>query len=420
LYTNFETTRSIFCYSFALVMVGCGLAGCNDKAVPPISMRADQEAADEVEDLSESSEEAVAVVEGNAVATGKAADSADALEGEDVESASSAASPPTNEVAQVDFGDADTKRGQDGNLLELHFRKSPVDDELAARIGNCSDLAKLTINSSKMTLEGWAQIAKLAKLQQLDLRGCNLGNKELAAAVDGLTKLRALRMNGKSGATLVDDIGLQSLGECKELKALAVDHLWVSGEGLAVLSELPKLSELYLAGTLVDDDAMKSIADCAGIRKLRISQTSVGEPGILALADLPLEDLDLSECSQLGDGALASLGKMESLKKLNLFKTVISDVGIGHLSGLQKMEWLNVDQTPVSDAGLEAIGRLSSLKFLHLGSTGVTDAGMPSLNELRSLERLIVTRTAVTEAAVEKLTSNLPKLSVQLKYEGAN
>ncbi|MFK7734706.1 MAG: leucine-rich repeat domain-containing protein [Pirellulaceae bacterium] len=382
--------------------------------MPPISMRAEQEAG------VEPSGESIAVAEESQIES-TVDSSAVNLKSSNVGTGGEVAVLPEVDVpVQFDFGDAESKQGKGGALVELHFRKSPVDDDLAASIGSCGELVKLTINTSKMTLEGWKQIGKLSKLQQLDLRGCNLGNRELAAAVEGLSKLRALRMNGKSGATLVDDVGLECLSGCKELKALALDHLWVSGDGLAVLSELPKLVELYLAGTLVDDDAMKRIVECEGMKKLRISQTSVGGPGILALAKLPLEDLDLSECSQLGDDALESLGELESLKKLNLFKTVISDTGIGYLSGLQSLEWFNVDQTPVSDAGLETIGKLSSLKFLHLGSTGVTDNGMPSLSELRSLENLIVTRTAVTETSVEELKSALPKLKVQLKYEGSN
>ncbi|MFN3191928.1 MAG: leucine-rich repeat domain-containing protein [Aureliella sp.] len=385
-------------------------AGCNDSAVPPIANRSGESADEIADDRTDGKESTDLSVE-------------EPSEVHEMESAVAVLDElePKPMTPSADFellrGLADaSKSDSDGNLTELHFRSEAVSDEVASEIGNCSTLVKLTINHSEMSLVGWEQLAKLTELQQFDLRGCEVDNEQLAAAVQGMPKLRALRLNGQSGDTTVDDLGMEVLKGCKSLKALALDHLWVGGDGLSELVGLNSLSELYLAGTLVEDDAMKVIAQFRGLKKLRLAQTSVGDVGMEAVIALPLEDLDLSECSQINNQALGHIGSMKSLKKLNLFKTVIADEGIADLAALKQLAWLNVDQTPVSDRGMETIGKLENLTFLHLGSTAVTDKGMPNLSSLKQLEKLIVTRTAVTQAGVEPLKQQNPQLSVQLKY----
>ncbi|MEM8734753.1 MAG: hypothetical protein AAGG44_11050 [Planctomycetota bacterium] len=385
------------------------LVGCNDSAIPPIAERVQEPVAEET-----TADEVVADESGDAVAAVDQGteDSATGLPGSNASAEAAAASKQSELQALADSSKSDSE----GQLTELHFRSGPVTDEIASELGQCSELVKLTINHSEMSLDGWGQLAKLSELQQFDLRGCEVDNEQLAAAVRGMPKLRALRLNGQSGDTTVDDLAMEALKDCKALKALALDHLWVGGDGLSELAGLNNLAELYLAGTLVEDDAMKVIAQFKGLKKLRLAQTSVGDAGMEAITALPLEDLDLSECSQINNGALAHIGSIPSLKKLNLFKTVISDEGVSQLAGLQQLAWLNVDQTPVSDLGLKSIGQLGQLKFLHLGSTAVTDGGMPSLGGLKALEKLIVTRTAVTESGVEPLQKGSSKLEVQLKY----
>lgn len=303
-----------------------------------------------------------------------------------------------------------------GQITEVNLGDIEATDALATQIALLDQLQKLTIRESTMTGDGWQALGKLHALQQLDLRDCPLDNAQLTAVVADLAQLRALRLNGTSGRTTVDDEGLAALANCPELKVLAVDGLWVSGQGLEHLKKNLKLSELYASGTTLDDDAVTVLADLPALRKLRLSKTTVGSVGLAALADLPLEDLDVSEASSINDETLAIIGQMKSLKRLNLWRDTITDAGVAHLAGLTQLEWLNVDNTHLTDAGLPYLKGMTSLAFLHLGSTGVTDEGMPALTTLKSLKDLKVTRTAVTEEAAETLKQAIPGIDIQLKY----
>ena len=311
---------------------------------------------------------------------------------------------------------AELEQNSAGLVTGVDMGDVEVTDTLATQIALLDGLQKLTIGESAMTTVGWQKLGKLTNLQHLDLRDCPLNNEQLSAVLGELSKLKALRLNGISGRTTVDDSGLAGLANCPELKVLAIDGLWVGSQGLEHLKNNLRLSELYASGTTIDDTATELLAGFPALQKLRLSRTSVGTAGIAALSKLPLEDLDISEASGISDETLEIVGQMKSLKRLNLWRDTVSDAGVAHLAGLAELEWLNLDNTQLTDAGLPHLASLTKLNFLHLGSTPVTDAGMPSLVSLKSLKDLKVTRTAVTEAGVEVVRQAIPGIEIQLKY----
>ncbi|HBE68720.1 MAG TPA: hypothetical protein DDW52_11295 [Planctomycetaceae bacterium] len=303
----------------------------------------------------------------------------------------------------------------DGAIRELTFRDTPASDQAAALAIQAKRLTKLAIYNSDLTATGWETLSELGTLEHLDLRGCKIDNASLKTLASEMPRLRSLRLFGKGGKTEVDDDGLGFLATCPDLKVLAVDHLWVSVDTLAVLPS--GILELYAAKTLVDDEALEVIArKLPNLKKLRSAGNSISDTGLENLAALPLEELDLSECQQFSDAGLESIGKIKTLKKLNLWRTPTTDAGIGHLTSLVNLLWLNLDNIALSDSGLESLTAMKQLNFLHLGSTQVTDAGMKHLVELDALNDLRVTRTAVTEDGVQQIRDANPDIKIQLKY----
>lgn len=400
------TTSSILVFAFA--------SGCNDYAEVP-EFKFGYETA---QDAAVTSAEELVAAETDAAKGGEVASAKDEDKGKEKVTVlgDPKAEDDAERVAKLEDAGAEIKRNSNGLAIEVHIRKAEVTDAMAEEISALENLVKLTINNSSMSNESWEKLSNLKELQHLDLRGCKVSSKKLASAVAGMPKLRALRLNGKSGATTVDDLAMKALANCPDLKALALDHLWIGEDGLKALGECKSLAELYMAGTLVDDAGMEVIAKFPRLRKLRVAQTSVSGDGLQAIKNLKLEDLDLSECSQLFDDAMSQLGSIKTLKRLNLFKVVVSDVGVAELAGLTNLEWLNLDQTQLTDEGLPALKQMSALSFLHLGSTGVSDAGMEELIPLQSLKDLKVTRTAVTEKGVETVEKGIKAVKVQLKY----
>ncbi len=332
-----------------------------------------------------------------------------------------AAPPATDAIVNQDTtsleqAGAKLTRDSQNRVTAIDLRDIEVADSLAAEMAALTSVTRLTMNRSTMTTSGWEQLGQLSRLQQLDLRGCPVSNEQLTAAVSGMPRLRALRLSGDNDVTTIDDDGLAVLAGCPELKALAIDHLWISEQGLQHLVGNKKLAELYLASTLVDDASMQLIASMSSLRKLRLAKTAVGAAGLETLTALPLEELDISECSQIFDDAMVSVGKLTSLKRLNLWRDAITDEGVNHLAALTNLQWLNLDNTQLSDDGLVHLQGMTKLTFLHLGSTSVSDRGMPQLTGLTALKDLKVTRTAVTEAGVQTVQDALPDVSIQLNY----
>ncbi|MCA9246171.1 MAG: hypothetical protein KDA42_03620, partial [Planctomycetales bacterium] len=269
------------------------------------------------------------------------------------------------------------KHDDDGFVIEVNFRGAQIDDAALAHLAGLARIKSVLLNDTAISDDGLKTIGQLTTLANLDLRGCKVSNDGMAHLV-GLDKLRALRLSGQSGATTVDDDGMQSIGKLTALVALPLDFLWVSEEGLAKLDGLKNLEEIYLARTLVGDDAMKELQRFPKLKRLRISQTSVTGAGLEHLAPIKtLVDLDLSENSQLDDAGLAPLADMKQLTKLNLWRVAMTDEGAAHLAGLTRLEWLNLDNTQLTDAGLPYLAGMAKLSFLHLGSTSVSDDGLP-------------------------------------------
>lgn len=324
--------------------------------------------------------------------------------------------PVVQDTAALEQAGVKLTRGSSQQVTEADLREAEMTDSLALDLSKLDTLVKLTLGPSAMSVDGWKSLGKLKKVQQLDLRATGLGNDEFTALASGMPALRAVRLNGKTQGTSVDEEGLVAIANCKGIKVLALDHLWVGGSLLKRLSANTDLSELYLAGTLTDDDALEVISGFSKLKKLRLAQTSVSGAGLSHIASLGIQELDISECSQITDDAMQAVAQMKALTRLNLWRDAITDEGVKLLEGLTQMQWLNLDNTRLSDAGLSALSRMSKLSFLHLGSTSVSDAGMPDLLPLKSLKDLKVTRTAVTDAGVKVVVDGIPGIDVQLKY----
>ena len=311
-------------------------------------------------------------------------------------------------------------RDGEGLVFEVRFPVSGASaDKNNAAIAALAGLARVrsvVLAGSGATDRSLEKLGSLTTLRNLDLRDCPLTNAGLSHLVT-LCDLTALRLSGKSGATTIDDVGLEHIGKLTHLRALLLDYLWISEVGLRKLSDLTQLEELTLAQTLVRDDAIAPIARFSKLRKVRLARTGITASGVEELMKLEnLEDLDLSEASQITDEALMYVGRLKGLKRLNLWRVPVGDKGIEHLVELTKLEWLNLDDTATSDKGLTALVGMKNLTFLYLGSTAVSDLGLQHLTGLKALKDLSLRRTAVSKEGAERLQKQLPAAKIRLNY----
>lgn len=315
---------------------------------------------------------------------------------------------------------ANVRRDGNQNIIEVDLRDNSLgEDDLSTVVKALPMLPKLRsvlLSEARVTDALMESVGKISGLENLDLRGCSVGDEGLAHLA-GLTRLKSIKLSGKSGSTTVTDAGVASLGGVDSLQVVAIDFLPISDVGVAALGDLKQMKELYMAGTMVTDQVADTLVGFPELTKLRIASTDFSTQGLSELKPLSrLVELDVSDCAAIDDQALEAIAGFKQLAKLNVYNTMIGDADWNQLAGLDKLTWLNVDKTSVDDQSLEGIGALNGLTFLHLGSTQVTDAGMEQLVGLSNLEKLIVTRTAVTAAGVQELKAALPETEIQLEY----
>lgn len=320
-------------------------------------------------------------------------------------------------ISRLEKAGAVLKKSPDGRVTDVSLKGVADADALMTDLSYLEHVTSLVLADSGVTDSGLAALKSSQQaLSSLDLRGCSITNASLDH-LSHFTTLRALRFNGSSGATTVDDDGMASLSPLKNLRVLALDGLWVSEVGLEALGDMPVLSELYMKSSTISDDGLALLSRYPLLKKVRLAFNQISDNGLIHLAKLTnLEELDLSENSQIFDGGLVHLSGLTALRKLNLWRVPITDQGVKSLASLTNLEWLNLDNTQLSDAGLVHLQNMNKLTFLHLGSTLISDAGLSALEPLKNLKDLKVTRTSVTEAGVAQLQPLLPDTAIQLKY----
>ena len=312
------------------------------------------------------------------------------------------------------------KTNNAGSVTDIDLHLLALSAETLEFLTDLKSLQVLNLADSSFNDESLPVLERVSPtLENLDLRGCEISDKA-TAVIARFAGLRALRFNGKNGKTSISDDGLKALAACTALKVLALDELtFVGTDGIAALTGLTNLEELYVGGTIVDDDSCSVIAGFPELKKLRLARNQVSDTALETLSVCPqLQELDLSEDSLITNSGMVFLAKLTGLKKLNLWRVQISDEGVLKLASLTQLEWLNLDNTKLSDAGLPALREMTKLRFLHLGSTQITADGASLLFHLSSLRDLKITRSAMgsSDIAVAELKKHLPDTAIQTEY----
>ena len=186
-------------------------------------------------------------------------------------------------VAALEALGAEFKRNDNGNITEVNLRDTPATDDALQHVAALEKVASVLLNDLPITDDGLAHLAEWkAPVGNLDLRGCSVSNDGLAY-LKSLKSLKAIRLNGTSGATTVDDGGLQHLVDLTNLKVLALDGLWVSEVGLESLDRLVNLEELYLKSTTISDEGLRLLARYPKLKKLRLAFNQISDAGPCSL-----------------------------------------------------------------------------------------------------------------------------------------
>lgn len=153
-------------------------------------------------------------------------------------------------AAPLSSVDWESLRGLRG-VRELVLERGAADDGRTAIIATLPDLERLVLRESPLTDAGFERLAACANLRNLNVPQADCtaaGIRALAA----LTNLRSLRLGGPrlEGAAVGE-----AVAELDRLRSLHLIDVPIGDAGLAAISRLPGLWNLYLDGAGVSDEA---------------------------------------------------------------------------------------------------------------------------------------------------------------------
>jgi Leucine-rich repeat (LRR) protein len=226
-----------------------------------------------------------------------------------------------------------------------------------------TSVSKVTFASDSQASKALVHVARLDRLESLDLSGALIGDDDLAHLKD-LASLQALFLRN----TNVGDKGLKSLPGLANLRRLDLSGTKVTDKGLGALSRFKQLERLWLEETKATGAWMKS-ASLANLEHLSLAESKTSGEHLEHLARFPkLATLRL-DGTQIGDADLAHLEGLTHLDNaLYLSGCPITDEGLVHLATLTRLKSLDLRGTDISPEGGARIGQ--SLPFCEVAYDG--------------------------------------------------
>lgn len=126
----------------------------------------------------------------------------------------------------------------------------------------------------------------------------------------------------------------------------------LTDDDLAYLAALPNLTGLELRGTAVTDDGLAQLA-ALRLQTLSLRDTQVGARN-LPMLPATLQHLDLTD-TRAGADACRFLRPLPALHTLKLNRLPVDDAGLDALPSLPRLRHLEIDGTQVTVAGLERL-----------------------------------------------------------------
>ncbi|HEX5106043.1 MAG TPA: SUMF1/EgtB/PvdO family nonheme iron enzyme, partial [Pirellulaceae bacterium] len=263
-------------------------------------------------------------------------------------------------------------------LALARFRGAPLEtfacerlsDHGAELLGEFSTLRELWLGGSPITGRGLKAIARLPRLQQLDLSRCSSpGDADFAV-----------------------------LGDLYNLAHLQLNQTAAGDQAAAALVRLNNLHVLQIGSEQLSDSGLRQLCGIVSLRNVRIAP----------------------EAANVTDAGLADLWRLVNLDSLALAAPQFTGSGLATLHELPKLQWLSLSGAGIADVACEHAARSESLSQLSLGGwqeggpQGLTDAGLLHLAGARGLTQLDLFRkgTQVTDAGVAELRSRRPQLKL--------
>ncbi len=314
-------------------------------------------------------------------------------------------------------------------LLQLRWTGTTAKSFKALAKADLPELRRLELRAASVyvTPEQLAREAKYAEgidatpeYSSADLAA--LVDSDLGARLTGLS-LAENRLDGEAGSVLA---------RLPRLERLNLSSTRIGWAGLAQLCEgLPALQVLDVQQALDQVAPPGGVLPALGrapfhstLQRLVLDYGKLGDAGLQTLLDgTKVTDLTLLHC-ELTDAGADWLGQRPGLSRVRVGHNQITPDGVAGLvagAAAPTLELIGLGGQPVGDAGVDALlgASLPALRHLDLSGIGLTDAGLARLlaHPLASqLETLELRGNRLSNASAERLleqATHLKRLTVE-------
>jgi len=240
------------------------------------------------------------------------------------------------------------------------------------------------------------------------------------------------------------DAQIRNFSHLTGLRELSIQHVQITGRGLRSLKPLHKLEKLIFASLTSDNNCLKSIGELKSLQVLSIGKADWDDAGLAHLSELnELEEIFLPFSGVPGRGfdAVVKLPKLKYITGAQFFKSVhlaklrqstalralvmqqnvdLTDDSMKYVAQLPQLEYLDLWHTNISDEGVKQLGTLKALKRLNIkvnfqrGGPLITAASADAIAQMDSLEILDAGNVGDVDEFINKISGlkNLKSLSI--------
>ena len=170
-------------------------------------------------------------------------------------------------------------------LTRLQLILGSVEDmKEMASLGELHHLTYLELATDYFGDAAIAHLAGLERLEELDLRGALVSDGGLRA-IAGLQSLRVLRVGSRrveSDVPEITDAGMECIAKLSRLEELDIEGCRVSDKGVKVLRSLPRLRTLDLSLTDITDATLEEIERFPRLERVNITETNLTPAAVAA------------------------------------------------------------------------------------------------------------------------------------------
>ena len=254
-------------------------------------------------------------------------------------------------------------------------------------------------------------LASLPNLETVEFSQADADDGFLKA----LSKSRSLKRlviilpNGR-----VTDEGVVALRELKTLRSVNLNmNSGITNVSLAVLAELPELTELSISGNSSTDKGVESLTKLKKLRSLSIQSPYLTDAALETIARMgSLEELQLGSI-EYTDAGIAKLATLQSLRFLSVNAGVTGEwyVELAKLPNVTELSVKNWGNTHQAES-LAALAQWPKLETLHLDFRELGGDPVPPLAKLQRLKYLYVRQMKLSDETIAELHKALPNCRI--------